>query len=508
VPPLEPEDGTELFLARAQAVEPGFAGSAAVPELCARLEQLPLALELAAARVRVLSPEQLLDRLSRRLDLLQAGRGVDARQQTLRATIEWSYELLETDEQHLFVRLAVFRGGCTLDAAEAVCDAELDTLQSLVDKSLVRLRERDRFWMLETIREFAIERLEASGDAAEMRRRHAEHFVALGEESEPLAREVDVATLDRLEREADNLRAALDWLEASGETQLVLQLAAALDDFWGAKGHMAEGRRRLEDALAADESPTAARAKALNAAADMAIGGADAARARLRAEQALVLHRQLGDEWGTAGSLYLLGSAAADDQDYEAARQLWEESRELWQRVGDRHYTLMATRMLAWAYNELGEPNRARRLLEEVLAQARAAEDKHLQVHVLESFAHDAVPEGRIEEAASLLQEAWELNRELGDRFREAIIVCRFARVLAFAGRAEVAAEVLAAGEALYEEMGASPMGWLRRGNDQALNLIRAELDEAELAKASEEGRKLTAGEAVALSLGELESDA
>jgi predicted ATPase/class 3 adenylate cyclase len=498
VPPLEPEDGIELFLARAQAVEPGFVMSAAVPELCARLDQLPLALELAAARARVLSPEQLLGRLSGRLDLLKAGRGVDARQQTLRATIEWSHELLAEDERRLFARLAVFRGGCALESAEQVCEADLDTLQSLVDKSLVRVREGNRFWMLETISAYAAERLEASGEAGELGRRHAAYFLALAEEAEPYAREVDAAWLDRLEREADNLRAALDWLEAAGETQLVLRLAGALDDFWGAKGHLGEGRRRIEAALAADESPTAARAKALNAAADMAVGDAEVAHARLRAEQALSLHRQLGDDWGTAGSLYLLGNAAADERDFEAARELWEESLELWRGVGDRHYALLATRMLAWAYDELGEWDRARGLMEDVLEQARAAGDKHLQVHALESFAHDAASEGRIDEAAAMLREAYELNREIGDRFRNAIIVCRFARVLAFAAKAEAGARLLAAGETLYEEMGASPMGWLRRGNDEALALIRAELDEAAFAEAWQQGRKLTADEAVA----------
>jgi predicted ATPase len=501
VPPLEPEDGTELFLARAHAVEPGFAGSAAVPELCARLEQLPLALELAAARIRVLSPEQLLDRLSGRLDLLKAGRGVDARQQTLRATIEWSHDLLAEDEQRLFARLAIFRGGCTLESAEEVCDAGLDTLQSLVDKSLVRMREGDRFSMLETIREYAAERLKESGEADRVAHRHAEYFLALAEEAEPYAREVDPVWLDRLEQEADNLRTALDWVEASGETQLVLRLAGAVSDFWGAKGHLAEGRRRLEDALAADNSPTAARATALIAAADMQVGHGDAPRARLRAEEALALHRRLGDDRGAADALWILGHAAADDQDYEAARQRWEQSLELYREVGDRHLTLMTLRMLAWAYEELGEPERANRLMEDVLEQARAAEDKHVQVHALEALAIDAAAEGRVEEAAMMLEEAYELNRELGDRFREAIIVCRFARVLAFAGRPEAAARTLATGETLYEQMGASPMGWLKRGNDEALALIRARLDDAAFLEAWEQGRKLTADEAVALAL-------
>ncbi|HEU6445858.1 MAG TPA: tetratricopeptide repeat protein, partial [Gaiellaceae bacterium] len=409
------------------------------------------------------------------------------------------------DEQRLFARLAVFRGGCTLESAEDACDADLDTLQSLVDKSLVRVRETDRFWMLETIREYAAEQLEASGEGQELRRLHAEHFLALAEEAEPYARQVDAGWLDRLDRELDNLRAALDWLETAGETQLVLRLAGALDDFWVAKGHIAEGGRRVEAALAADESPTAARAKALNAAADLAVGHAAVAHARLRAEQALLLHRQLGDDWGAAGSLFLLGHAAADDQDYETARALWEESLELWRNEGDRHYTLMATRMLGWAYAELGESDRARRLMEDVLAEARAAGDKHIQVHTLESLAIDAAQEGRVDEAAAMLREAYELNRELGDRYREAIIVCRFARVLALAGRAEAAARLLAAGDTLHEEMGTSPMAWLRRGNDEARALVRTRLDEAAFADAWEQGRGLKADEAVALALESIE---
>ena len=232
VPPLEPEDGTELFVARARAALPSFVASDAVPELCARLENLPLALELAAARVRVLSPEQLVERLSQRLDLLKAGRGVDPRQQTLRATIEWSYELLTEDEQRLFARLAVFAGGSTLESAEAVCAADLDTLESLVDKSLVRVRQANRFWMLETIREYAVERLEDSGEAEILQRRHAEYFLELGEEAELNTRVYSGEWIQRLEPEHDNLRTALDHLAASGENEHVLRLAGALSEFW------------------------------------------------------------------------------------------------------------------------------------------------------------------------------------------------------------------------------------------------------------------------------------
>jgi predicted ATPase/class 3 adenylate cyclase len=505
VPPLEPQDGVDLFIARAHAVDPAFASSPAVPALCARLEQLPLALELAAARVRVLSPEQLVERLSQRLDLLKAGRGADPRQQTLRATIEWSHDLLTDEEQQLFARLAVFRGGCTLESAEAVCDAGLDTIESLVDKSLLRVREGNRFWMLETIREYAAERLAVSVDADEVRRRHAKYFLSLAEEAEPHTLRMDPEWLNRLESEADNLRAALDRFEASGETQRALRLSGSLMDYWGAKGYLGEGRRRLDRALAADTRPTAARAKALNAAADMGIGHADAEAARSYAGEALAICRQLGDRWGSAGALYVLGHAAADDEDYESARKFWEESRQLFDEIDDRYYTLLAVRMLSWAYDELGESDRAEMLKRQVLEDARAEGYKHVQIHALESLAHAAGPKGNIEEAAALLKEAYELNVELGDRFREAVLVCRFARVLAFADKADIAARVLATGEKLYEEMGATPMGWLKRGNDEALVRIRARLNEAEFATATEEGRTLSADEAVELALDSLE---
>jgi len=204
----------------------------AITELCRRLDSLPLAVELAAARTSVLSPAQILERISKRLDLLTGGRDAEARQQTLRATIEWSYELLQEEEKRLFARLAIFAGGCTLEAAEEVALADLDTLQSLVNKSLVR-HTGERFWMLETIREYAAEQLKDSSEAEMLQRRHAEHFLALGEEAEPFTSvEYSGEWIERLEREHDNLRAALDHLAASGEHELGLQLAGALADFW------------------------------------------------------------------------------------------------------------------------------------------------------------------------------------------------------------------------------------------------------------------------------------
>ena len=185
----------------------------AVRALCRALDDMPLAIELAAARARALTPAQILERLSQRLDLLKGGRDADPRQRTLRSTIEWSHELLDAAEQRLFARLAVFAGGCTLEAAEQVTDADLDSLQSLVEKSLVRHTD-DRFWMYETIRDFALERLESSGEADDVRRRHAEHFLVMAEEAEPHLRQEEDEWLERLEVELDNVRAAVEPLRS------------------------------------------------------------------------------------------------------------------------------------------------------------------------------------------------------------------------------------------------------------------------------------------------------
>ena len=249
--------------------------------------------------------------MSGRLDLLRGGRDADPRQQTLRATIEWSHALLAPDEQALFARLAVFRGGWTLEAAEQVAGADLDPLQSLVDKSLVR-HTGDRFWMLETIREYASEKLEASNEAADLRRRHADHFLALAEAAEPKLRAEELSGgrlwLDRQRSELDNFRAALDVLEASQDPQLTLRMAASLTAIWAnpllaSSSLVQEGRGRLERALQLDPSPTLARAKALDAAAEMAHFSERGEAARAWAAEALELYRAVDDRPGIAGAL-------------------------------------------------------------------------------------------------------------------------------------------------------------------------------------------------------------
>ena len=495
VPPLARPEAVELFCTRSR-LEP----DETIAELCRRLDNLPLGVELAAARTSVLSPVQILERIAKRLDMLKGGRDAEARQQTLRAAIEWSHDLLSKEEKTLFARLAVFAGGCTLESAEELTEADVDTLQSLVDKSLLR-RTKGRFWMLETIREFAAERLAESSEAEELERRHSEHFFALCEEAYPYLHGASPREwLERLEREHDNIRAALDRLWAAAETERVLRLAGAVAEFWAVKGHLAEGRRRLESALGADERPTAARARALNGAANLAIASGDFATTRLRAEEGLALHRTLGDAWGAGLSLLLMGIAADNERDFARARGLLEESVRLFRGLGDEHYTLEATRFLAWTYGELGNLAHAQKLLENNLRRGRASGDKHIEATSLEQLEGYAVREGRVHDALQLLGEAYRVNRELGDAYRLPFILCRFGRVLAAAGRAGAAASVLSTGQALLEEIGAGE-DWAESMNRQTLASIHTQLDEADFVRAWEQGRKLTADEAVALAL-------
>jgi len=500
--PLADRDAVELFSARART-EPDDA----VRQLCRALDNLPLALELAAARASVLTPAQILERLSERLDLLRGRRDADPRQQTLRATIAWSFELLTPNEQCLFARLAVFAGGWTHEAAEQVAQAELDTLQSLVDKNLVRHID-ERFWMLETIREYATAQFEASGEAEELRRRHADHFLALAKEAEPHLRKQSKEWLDRIEREHDNIRAALDGFETAGENERVLELGAAVFEFWTLRGHFGEGRRRLESALAGDQRPTAARATALMGAADLALDTGDPVTTRLRAEEALALQRSLGDVWGTAHSTMLLGSAFAAAKDWASAQQRFDESARLFREVGDEHNARQATRRLAWTCAVLGDRERARALREDNLRWARESGDEHIEAVSLDVLAIDALKQGHIDDGVAMLTEAHGIYRDkpdTPDRFWDAMLLCRFARALALKGRARTAVQLLSCFESTVEDLGLSLEDPRREGDTaKTLTIIRKHLDAAGIAEGWERGRALTVDAAVTLALDSL----
>jgi predicted ATPase/DNA-binding XRE family transcriptional regulator len=338
-----------LFLQCARASTPDLqlteANARAIAEICVRLDGLPLALELAAAWIKVLSPEALLPRLMRRLPMLEGGaQDLPARLQTMRNDIAWSYDLLKPGEQALFRRLAVFAGGCALEAAETVCSgapdggpAVLDGLASLVDKHLVHQEEQadgePRFRMLETIREYAWERLEASGEAEEVHRAHAAYFLELAEAVHPEVRVAELGmSLQRLEREQANLREALRWAQEAGEGALGLRLAGALWWIWYALGYLSEGREWLEGLLALEESgdgssgATATRAKVLRLASMFAYQQGDHGRAVALAEQSVALYRELGDKQGLAGALAILAVRARHQGSHGRAAALLEES--------------------------------------------------------------------------------------------------------------------------------------------------------------------------------------
>ena len=316
VPPLE--EAAELFVARAQAVDPSFVPDDAVHEICARLEGLPLAIELAAARVKLLPTRAIAERLERSLDLLTAGRAdVPTRQQTLRATIDWSYGLLDADEQGLFVRLAVFSGGASLEAIEEVCGGELDTLASLVDKSLLR-RGGDRFTMLELLREYAGE----VGVPLDVKRAHLSYYLALAESAQP-NRLVAAERLDRLELEHGNLRTGLAFAIEQRDRASAVRLAAALSGFWNIHGYLVEGRSGFEAVLELDgDAPLLALQQCENGLGIMLAELGEFDDAQNAFTRALELARELGDPVRSGTTLSNLGNLAQFRGDLPEARRL------------------------------------------------------------------------------------------------------------------------------------------------------------------------------------------
>jgi len=507
VPPLRPAEGVALFIDRARAVRPDFSPDAAVASICARLDDLPLAIELAAAHVKVLAPAALLARLEQRLPLLSGGaRDLPERQRTLRATIEWSYDLLADGERGLFARLSVFRGGWTLEAAEDVASAALADVEGLVDKSLVRMRG-ERYVMLETIREFASEKLTASAENDAVRRRHADHFLALAEEAEGHLWQFSPQWLDRLSSDHDNLRAALDHLEQAADVQAALHIGGALQRFWIVRGHLAEGERRLAALLRADRRPTGPRAKALNGAALIAINTGNQVGARAMAEEALAIHAAIGDAWGEARSRYIVGHALAEEGDFATARRLFEGAREAFDGLGDEHNVLHVTANLAWACEQLGDRQAARTLNEDNLARARQLGNRSMEGLSLGGLANDALEAGRPDEALGMWREALRIDRELRDLRRSVDDLCRYAHGLARAGETTTAGRLLCAAEALHREIGASVSPDLAAVNDQTRRLIGERLPSEAADRACGEGRRMSFEQAIALALGEASAD-
>ncbi|MSP13090.1 MAG: tetratricopeptide repeat protein [Chloroflexi bacterium] len=462
----------ELFIQRARAVRPAFAvtseNALEISEICHRLDGLPLAIELAAARIKVLTPQAMLAHLRSRLKLLTGGaRDLPVRQQTLRATIGWSYDLLSAAEQILFRRMAVFMGGCTLDAAEAVCNAQgdleievLDGVASLVDKSLLvqqpGANDVPRFNMLETIREYALERLAAAEAGESLRRRHAVYFLALAEAAEPeLTGPQGEMWFDRLEQEHDNLHVALDWSLDRGNPELGLQLSGALWRFWDLHGYLDEGLNWLEKALQkSDARQVYLRAKALNGAGVLLSYLGDNERARERLDASLQLWRDLGDKAGIAQALNHLGTIAHYNGDYHRAMPLYAESLALRRELGDSWGAAATLNNLGLMQHDQGDYERAQSTYEECLALFRKFGDQRNVAALLTNLGQIALDRDDKEQAARLCTESLAIFQELGVKRGIAVSLNGLGEVARISGNPERASALYRQSLALFGELG------------------------------------------------------
>jgi predicted ATPase/DNA-binding SARP family transcriptional activator len=428
-------ESVQLFVQRAQSVQKGFALSGGnarlVAQACQQLEGIPLAIELAAARVRAMSVEQIASRLNDYLGLLTSGnRAGQSRQQTLRATLDWSYALLSEGERSLLSRLSVFVGGWVLEAAERVCSGEgvaegqvLDLLSSLVDKSLVTFEEgaaaEGRYRLLEMVRQYAASSLQGSGEAEQVKLRHRDWFLAFAETADPQLKGADQTLWRRLEAEHDNLRAALSWSE--GEAQGAasgLRLAGALYRFWQVRGEFNEGRAYLGRALEREgaQGATLARSKALNGAGDLAYCQGDYASARALNEEGLTIQHALGDKGGIAISLNNLGSVDLVQGDYASARTQFEESLTMSRELGDRGCIAISLNGLGNAAYSQHDFDTARTLFEQALAILRELGDRRGIATSLEGLATLTTSRGDYDAARTLTEQGLAILRELGDR--------------------------------------------------------------------------------------------
>ncbi|HEX8100258.1 MAG TPA: adenylate/guanylate cyclase domain-containing protein [Actinomycetota bacterium] len=418
VEPLYEREAVDLFVQRARAVRRDFEGNGVVGEICRRLDHLPLAIELAAARVKLLPPSELLQRLDRRLPLLKAGtRDAPERQRTLRATIEWSSDLLGAEERQLFARLAVFVGGFTLASAEAVCDADLDRLEALIEHNLVRRWQSGRFGMLETIREFAEELAEDSDDPEMVRRRHAAHFLEIAESAnlalESLGR--GPQRPDVVIPEQHNIRAAIDWATRA-DVEMGLRLVLALENFW-VTNDPTEGARRFEALLPrAGHVDLVLRARALRDYAGAIDMAGDHEGSRVFYEQSRDLFREAGDESGVATGIFRIGIVAHHRGDLDEARKLYEESLAIFRRIGDRIGELQVVGSLGNLAYDRGDRVLGRTLVQRAIDMAEEAEWEWWAVGNSAVLAHETLEEGNVEEGERRARETLDRAFRIRDR--------------------------------------------------------------------------------------------
>jgi hypothetical protein len=498
-----------LFIERARAAKSGFTVTnenvRPIAEICVRLDGLPLAIELAAAWIRALPPQTLLGRLDHRLQLLTGGaQDLDERQRTLRATIGWSYELLSEQEKMLLARISVFADGFRLDAAEAVCDDDadlaldlLDGLASLIDKNLLKQKTdpdgEPRYWSLETIQEFAYERLGESIEAEAIRRRHGEHYLRLSEQA---ARQLEGGEhqstwMMRLEQEHSNLRSALTFWRREPESQVAIALS--LEPFWRLRGHWQEGRRWLEEALAASNEASPQRLRALEDTHYFAYLQGDTERARMLLEEMLPLARRLENRPMIALALNGLANLEGN---HDRAAVLYEESLKFCEGEHDSVHPLSGLGFLALFRSDYKS---ARMYFERSITIGRAFRDDYEVVQDMASLAMVAAFEGEEQEAMTLVGESIELAHKLDSR---PALVSRCLPALAalrsLQGQAEASVILIGASEGLREDMG-SPGGRITHDVKQRiLEAAKRKLATDQITTAFEEGRALTLDEALA----------
>jgi predicted ATPase/DNA-binding CsgD family transcriptional regulator len=515
-----------LFVARARAVKHDFAvtitNAPTVAAICQRLDGLPLAIELATARLTVLPPDALLKRLEHRLPLLTGGaRDGPDRQRTMRGTIASSHDALDAGDQALFRRLAVFVGGCTLEAVEAVTRVLgeggpdiLDGISSLVDTSLLEHVERPsgepRYLMLETIREFALEQLDASGEGETVRQTHAAWCLTLARRALPalILRSESASWLDRLEEEHDNLRAALAWAQEDGQTALSLQLTGAIWLFWYFHGHFSEGRRWLDRALdagRATDAPMALRVAPLTGAGTLAHYQGDDPRAIALLGESLAIARQVGDRWGAALALLVLGIGAAGQGAYDQAKAVLDESLSLSNAIGDEALGAIARFHLGVVAFGQGDASRAIARFEEAIAQFRETGSQWGTAVGLSYMGLVVGTEGETARAAALHGEGLVLFRQTGTIEGIAFDLAGLATIAERYGRPESATRLFAAAETLDETIGAAlstrqalPAWPVYK---RSLAVARANLGEVTFAAAWAVGRTLSVEDAVAEAL-------
>jgi predicted ATPase len=495
VPPLTEAEARELFLARAQATRADLHVSdedvPVVAEICRRLDHLPLAIELAAARAPLLSPRALLERLEQRLSILTGGaRDVPERQRTLRAAIAWSHDLLDGADQRLFRRLAVFVNGCTIDAAESVCDVTIDGLQSLFEKNLLRRREgpssESRYWMLETIREFAVEELGKTGEAGEFRRRHARFFTDLvvRGDQEIRGREQRV-WVQRLAADHDNIRAAIAWAIEGGTGETALRLTGSMAHFWWLRGHAGEAERWLRGALELRHGEEAALVgPVVDAAGWFAMTMGDFEAARVHGEEALAIADSLGDLKARGRALNILAHVLEGLGRYAEVLPLEEEILAINTRLGNEVGIVVSMMNLAivMMLEERYEDGRA--LLVEALDRARGAGNEASEAGCLLYLGLASLLEGRTEESAESLHEALRIAHELELPAETAGALVGLAWKRAEEGDSKGAARLAGAGERIYETTGMALDLVESRARERLIEALRDTLDPASLEEA------------------------